>query len=425
MRYTVEKSTLGGSVTVTTSKSHTMRAILLASLAEGESRVRRALPSPDTEAMVAACTSLGANIARNGDDYTIHGTGGRLCTPDNVIDVGNSGQVLRFAGALAALLPQHTVLTGDHSVRHIRPMRPLLDALGQLGALAVSSKGDGKAPVIIRGPVRPGRVRMDGKDSQPVSAMLFLAAHLPGVTAIEVENPGEQPWIDLTLYWLDRLGVPYTARDYTSYTVQGRGRYPAFDYTVPGDWSSAAFPIAAALVTNSALTLENMDIADPQGDKAVLGMFERMGARIEVDEKAKTVTVHPHQGLKGIEADMNAAVDALPVLAAVACFASSPTRLTGAGICRHKECDRIAAMAEELGKMGARLEELEDGLIIHPSVLLGARADSRRDHRIAMSLAVAGLACGGMVINDVACVAKSFPGFAAAMRGVGAAIEEA
>lgn len=425
MRFLVDKSELAGEISVTTSKSHTMRAILLAAMAEGKSRVRQPLPSPDAEAMITACRALGAEILERNEELEITGTGGNLQVPSDVIDVGNSGQVLRFGAAMAARLPLYTVFTGDKSVRTLRPMQPMLEALGALGAFAVSSNGNGRAPIIVRGPVKAGKIRMDGADSQPVSAMLMLAACLPGSTEIEVNNPGEKPWIDLTLYWLDRLGVRYEHRDYACYRVSGREAWPGFDYTVPGDWSSAAFPLAAALVTNSEITLRNMDINDPQGDKAVLEMFRRMGADIEVDEAAKTVAVRRHDGLKGIEVDVNAAIDAVPVLASVACFAKSQTTITGAAIARQKESDRISAISAELGKMGARIEEFEDGLTVYPAQLHGAETQSRHDHRIAMSLAVAGLACGGTTVNDTACVAKSFPGFAQSMQGIGAKIKEA
>jgi 3-phosphoshikimate 1-carboxyvinyltransferase len=424
--YQVEKSSLSGSISVTTSKSHTMRALLFASMAKGRSRVRHPLASPDTAAMVSACSALGAKIEAHEECLVIDGVAGRPAVPAQVIDVGNSGQVLRFGAAMAALLPYYSVFTGDESVRTIRPMEPLLGALRQLGAFAVSSKNDGHAPVIVRGPVQPGAVVMEGLDSQPVSAILMLAAFLPGITGIEVKNPGEQPWIDLTLYWLDKMGVRCANSNYTRYTVQGRElpEFAPFDYTVPGDWSSAAFPIAAALATNSSIQLENMDIRDPQGDKAVLEMFRSMGAEILVNERDKTVLVKKHSGLRGTTLDVNAAIDALPVLAAVACFARSDTVITGARIARYKESDRLAAISAELGKMGAKIEEFEDGLLIRPSGLHGALVDSHRDHRIAMSLAVAGFASGGTTITDSACVAKSFPGFAKAMRGIGAAITE-
>ncbi|MDR2826304.1 MAG: 3-phosphoshikimate 1-carboxyvinyltransferase [Deltaproteobacteria bacterium] len=426
MRYRIEKSSLSGSIAVTTSKSHTMRAVLLASMAKGRSLVHAPLASPDTKAMIAACTALGAKIEDKEDHLVIDGVAGRPTVPAQVIDVGNSGQVLRFGAALAGLIPYYSVFTGDASVCTLRPMNPLLEALTQLGAFAVSSKNDGHAPIIVKGPVKSGSVLMEGMDSQPVSAVLMLAAFLPGVTSIEVKNPGEQPWIDLTLYWLDKMGIRYTNDNYTFYTVQGRDNpeFSPFDYTVPGDWSSAAFPIAAALVTNSVVRLDNMDIHDPQGDKAVLEMFTAMGADILVNDQEKSVLVQKRAELRGAEINVNKAIDAVPVLAALACFARSATTITGASIARHKESDRLAAICAELGKMGAKIEEFEDGLTVYPANLHGAQVDSHHDHRIAMSLAVAALACGKTVITDTACVAKSFPGFAAAMRNLGASITE-
>lgn len=422
MNYRIEASRLAGECAVPPSKSHTMRALLLGSMAKGQSLIRNPLPSPDTAAMITACRALGAGIERGDGLCIVNGTAGAPTVPEQVIDVGNSGQVLRFGAALAALLPHYTVISGDASVRSIRPMQPLLDALSQLGVLAVSSKGDGHAPVIIRGPARPGEVRMNGADSQPVSAMLFLAAFLPGVTRIAVADPGELPWIDLTLYWLDKLGVRYTNEAYCLYTVEGPTAYKGFEYTVPGDWSSAAFPVAAALVTGSQVTLRNMDMADPQGDKAVIGMLERMGARFAVSDDS--LTVLPHDGLCGITMDVNAAIDAVPVLATVACFAKGPTTITGAAIARRKESDRLAGIAAELGKMGAHIEEFDDGLTVYPGPLQGATVTSRHDHRLAMSLAVAGLVTGNTVVEDADCAAKSFPGFAAVMRGLGAAMTE-
>ena len=424
MNYIVKKSAIGGKVAVPTSKSHTMRAVLLASMAHGASRICQPLPSPDTAAMVHACRAFGATIDEGPEGFVITGTGGRPRVPEQVLDVGNSGQVLRFGAALAALSPHYTVITGDASIRNLRPMHSLLEGLSGLSAFAESSRGNGFAPVIIRGPAKAGQTRLSGRDSQPVSALLMLAAFLHGSTTILVDEPGELPWIDLTLYWLDRLGVEYTCDNYTRYTVQGPVSYTGFDYTVPGDWSSAAFPVAAALVQNTPLTLVNMDYADPQGDKAVLQAFEQMGARITVDEAEKCVYVHTHNGLHGAELAVNHIIDAVPVLAAVAAFASSPTRIYGAEIARHKECDRLTGIATELGKMGAHIQEEPGGLIITPAPLHGAITHSRHDHRIAMAVAIAALATGETVIHDTACVAKSFPGFAQIMAGIGADITE-
>ena len=420
MTYQVDTSQLKGNITVPPSKSHTMRAILLASLATGRSTVRGYLPSPDTDAMITACVHLGAHIEKMQNTLIIEGNAGALTVPKQVIDVGNSGQVLRFVAALAALMPHYTVITGDASICNIRPMDPLLQALSQAGALAVSTKGDGHAPIVIRGPITASHMVLDGQDSQPVSALLMMAAFLEGETTIEVRDPGEHPWINLTLYWLDRLGISYENNQFETYKVRGPTHYTGFDYTVPGDWSSAAFPIAAALITHSELTLENLDFEDPQGDKAILFALQKMGAKFEIDPSRNQLKVLPHAGLVGSDINVNEMVDALPILATIACFAKSDTHISGAAIARHKECDRIAAITQELKKMGADIEERPDGLVIKPRQLQGADVHSWHDHRIAMSLAIAGLSCGSTKIADTHCVAKSYPDFVTSFQSLGA-----
>ena len=446
MNMIIAPSIVSGTIHVPSSKSHTMRAILLASLARGESHVNSALPSPDTQAMIAACRAIGASISvvetARGLDLAITGTGGQPCAAETVIDAGNSGQVLRFVAAMAALGPHYAIFTGDASIRSLRPMQPLLDGLAQTGAFAVSSRGNGYAPVIVRGPARAGAVHIaDGQDSQTVSALLMLAAFLDGTTSISVDRAGETPWIGLTLHWLEKLGVPFTNKGFVQYTVTGPVVPEGFDYTVPADWSSAAFPIGAALVSNATITIENMDFDDVQGDKAILGCLESMGARFLQDRANKKLTVLPTKslpanGLRGATIDVNHIIDAVPVLAAIACHAKSSTTIKGAAIARHKESDRIAAIASELGKLGARIEERPDGMVVHPSCLHGTglqgtdlhggSTESHHDHRIAMAVAVAALGASGPVtIRDTACVAKSFPGFTATMRGAGAKMEEA
>ncbi len=224
-------------------------------MANGNSIIRHFLHSPDTTAMIYAMRSFGAQLELAENEMRVRGLNGKLASAENVIDSGNSGQVLRFVGALAGLCPAYTIITGDHSIRHNRPVRPMLDALTQLGCLAVSSRLDGYAPIIIKGPMQPGHAKLSGEDSQPVSGMMIAASFLPGKTTLEVTNPGEKPWIDLTLFWLKKLGIEVMHENYAKYTIAGHARIDGFSLSIPGDFSSAAFPIAAALVTNSELTL--------------------------------------------------------------------------------------------------------------------------------------------------------------------------
>lgn len=422
--YRVVASKLHGSLAIPASKSHTLRAILFAALAKGTSRIEQHLTSPDTQAMIDAVRLLGAKVDIQPNFLEIEGTAGKVQPAEDVIQCGNSGIVLRFIGALAGLLPQYTILTGDTSIRHNRPVLPLLNGLQQLGAFATSSRGDSYAPILIKGPLTKSQATLDGQDSQPVSGLIIAGAFAPYPIELNVLNPGEKPWIDLTLDWLTRLGIPYEAHDYTSYRLKGNAEIHAFGYTVPGDFSTSAFPIAAALLTDSELTLHAIDMNDCQGDKKLIAILEKMGARFDIDEKKRTLTVLKGARLKGVEIDINDCIDALPILAVISCFAEGTTQIVNGSIARAKESDRLTSIAQELKKMGAHLEEQPDGLVIHHSTLNGAELHSHNDHRLAMALTVAALATRSpSLISGVQCIAKSYPNFFEEFSAIGAEIE--
>lgn len=419
---TVTPSLLKGSLSLPPSKSQTLRAILFASLARGESCIDNPLNSPDTEAMCAACRSLGATIrhTKNGS-LVIQGINGKLVGSDNVLDAGNSGIVLRFVGAIAALGSQPIVLTGDASLRHNRPISELLRALTALGVRAESTRNNGYAPFIVQGPLKGGVATLNGADSQPVSALLIAAGLSTGSYEFYVEEPGEKPWIDLTLSWLKKLGIPCTHQDYCHYKIEGKGAPSPFTYRVPSDLSSCAFPVAAALVTGSTLTLEGIDWEDLQGDKKLFTKLQEWGAALTIDPKTRTLHVDGSKAFQGGILDVNDCIDALPILSVLACYAAKPTHLYNGAIARKKECDRIHAIATELSKMGAKIEEKEDGLLIYPSKLQGAALHSHHDHRLAMSLTVAALgARGTSTMSNTACIAKTYPTFVKDFISVGA-----
>ncbi len=423
-KFHILPSSLKGTVAIPPSKSHTLRAIIFAAMAKGESEIRNFLHSPDSTAMIQAMRTFGAKIDIKADHLRISGLSGKLPAAENVIDAGNSGQVLRFVGALAGLSPAYTIITGDHSIRHNRPIQPLLEALSQLGALATSSRLDGYAPMIIKGIMRCGKAQLSGEDSQPVSGMLIACSFLHGKTTIDVTNPGEKPWIDLTLFWLKKLGIDVVCQDYTTYTIAGNAKVNGFNTTIPGDFSSAAFPIAAALVTHSELTLTNIDMNDCQGDKKLIEILQKMGASVEIDHRNKTLHVRKGGKLQGMRIDVNDFIDATPILSVIACYAEGTTEITNASIARKKESDRLHAMTTELKKMGANIEEKPDGLIITHSPLHGAHVDAWHDHRIGMSLSIAALgAKGETLVDGIECIAKTYPGFAHDLRAIGAAIE--
>ncbi|MCK4869474.1 MAG: 3-phosphoshikimate 1-carboxyvinyltransferase, partial [Gammaproteobacteria bacterium] len=372
MKYICSCSTLSGSGCVTPSKSHTLRAILLTSMVNGRSTIANYLDSPDAHAMINACRMIGANIEIVDEkQLVIEGVNGLLQCPSDVINAGNSGQVLRFMSAMLALQSKYAVITGDESIRYNRPMQPLIEGINQLGAFCVSTKGDGYAPIVIRGQLEPGVVQLDGQDSQPVSALLLAAAFVDGTTEIKVESPGEKPWIDLTLAWLKRLGVRYENHDYRRYFVYGNVTYSGFNYSVPSDFSSVLFPVAAALVTKSEITLNNIDMQDVQGDKKALAVLQKMGANIIYDADTQQLTVKKTERLIAQEIDVNDFIDAVTTFAVIGCFAEGKTIIKGAQAARGKECDRIAMIVNELRKMGADITEFTDGIEIKTSKLIG------------------------------------------------------
>ena len=374
--------------------------------------------------MIDACRAFGAKIEQQPDRLIIEGVGGQLQVPDDIIDAGNSGIVYRFIACLACLLDQEIVITGDHSIRHNRPIKPLIDAMPKLGASIISKLNNNHAPIVVKGPMKAGQTTIIGKDSQPVSGLLIAAALTEGTTQIDVEQVGEEPWVQLTLDWFDRLGIDYQQQNYQHYQITGKAQIKAFDYEVAGDLSALAFPLVAALITNSEITIHQVDLNDPQGDKAIVDTLINMGAKFEIDAIKRTLKVCHGSTLTGIEFNINDFVDALPVMAVIGCFAQGTTTITGAEIARHKECDRLAAITAELTKMGATIEEHIDGLVIQQSALTGATIDSHHDHRIIMAIAVAALRADGITtINDTDWVNKSYPTFDQDLAKLGVNIE--
>lgn len=397
----VNPSSVHGALTLPASKSQSIRAILFASLASSPSRIDNLLPSPDIAAAHSAAEVLASKQA-------------------GIIDVGNSGLVLRLFGAIAALQRHPITFTGDHSIQNQRSVQPLTDGLRQLGATVAYQGKEGFAPFIVQGPIQGGKIKIEGGDSQPVSGLLIASAFAEGNTEILVEAPGELPWVALTLKWMKRLGLNVEHDEYRHYWIPGSQTIQGFEYTVAGDLSSLAFPLAAALVTDSELTITRIDRSDGQGDGVIIDIAQAMGANLRWD--AGTLHVLP-SSLRGIEIDCNPCIDALPILAVLGCYARGTTRLRNAAIARTKESNRIAAMARELSAMGAAIHETHDGLVIEHSPLNGAILSSHADHRVAMSLAVAALgASGPSQICDVACIAKTYPNFVLDFHRLGALI---
>ncbi len=418
VKITPSTSLLSGRLRIPSSKSHTLRAILFATFSEGTSVIHNFLEAEDTQAMIDACENLGAKISQRDRTLFVQGIGSSPLIVKGEILAGHSGIVLRFIGAMAALGSESIVITGDKN----RSVKPLLEALKQLGAVVKSQEGF--APFSVKGPLTQKKASLSGEDSQMVSALLMAASFSEGNFEIHVDHPGEKPWIDLSLSWLLRMGKKVSHEEYRVYHVQGEKKpCAAFEYTVPSDFSSLAFPLLAGIIQGEEIHFENIDFADCQGDKKVIDVLESMGAALERGKDfLKTGSV---SSLKGCHRDINDFIDGLPILAVAGCLAKGTTTLSNARVARKKESDRIRSMVLELGKMGAMIKEQEEGLIIQGSSLKGATLYGHGDHRVAMALAIAALkAEGATIIEGFECIAKTYPGFMRDLQSIGVDIHE-
>jgi 3-phosphoshikimate 1-carboxyvinyltransferase len=383
-------------------------------MAQGISRLTNPLMSDDAHSAVNAALEAGAGVEL-GTDWVIRGVGGRIADTCRKIDVGNSGTSLRIFTGLCALAGHPVTFDGDKSIRQ-RPMTPLLSALENLGATVVESAG-GKCPFTIKGPFRGGYTMVNGVSSQFLTALLLAAPLAAEDTEIVVENLNEKPYVEITLDWLRKMNIRFEQKGLDWFRVFGKQQYNAFERQIPADFSSATFPLMAAAITGSEILIKGLDFADHQGDKEVFTFFERMGVKIEHHPDGVLVTGGT---LRGIDIDMNNTPDALPAMAVAGCFAEGTTRLLNVPQARLKECDRIAASVKELRKMGAQIEELEDGMVIHRSRLTGTDVHGYDDHRMVMALCIAGMAADGVTTVDTAEAAGvTYPSFVEDMVRIG------
>lgn len=422
MRFTTSPSALAGRVRIPGSKSHTVRAVLLAALAEGDSTIREPLDSGDARSALAAAEGLGASVDAAGETWRITGIAGCPRAEGQTIDVGNSGTTLYMALAVAALSSEGAIrFDGDDQIRR-RSAGNLLASLRDLGATVTVEGENDCCPITVSGPLMGGETTIECPTSQYLSALLMACPLARGTTRIAVPLLYEQPYVTMTLNWLRELGVQVNhTEDYSSFEIQGGQSVTAFDKAIPADFSSATFFLCAAATTGSELLLEGLDMNDPQGDKAVVEYLRAMGATIT--EEVDGLLVHTGEGLHGCELDLNATPDALPAMAVAAACADGTTVLGNVPQARMKETDRIAVMAHELGKLGVTIEEREDALVVHGGSINGGTVHGHGDHRVVMAFAIAGLAAKGPVTVDTAeAAAITFPNFAELLAGAGGAI---
>ena len=394
------------------SKSLTNRALVLAAIADGPSVIHRPLRSRDTELMAAALRALGASIDTTGTDWQISPI---LEAPaEATIDCGLAGTVMRFVPALAASVPSRSHFDGDPHAR-TRPMTSMITALRGLGTL-IEDEGRGALPFTVHGDaaLAGGTIQIDASaSSQFVSALLLAAPRY--ARGIEVEHVGRpipsQPHLDMTVACLRERGVSVDDSHQNRWVV-APGTVKAIDAEIEPDLSNAAPFLMLALTTGGRVTIPHWPTSTTQPGDALRDLLSRMGAEIAL--RADGLTVRGTGAIHGIDVDLHDLGELTPALAALCALADSPSHLYGIAHIRGHETDRLAALATELSRLGARVEETQDGLRIEPATLHAGRFHTYADHRMAHAAVILGSVVPGVEVEDIETTSKTFPGFAAA-----------
>lgn len=402
------------------SKSYTNRALLIAGLADGTSVVDGALFSDDTRYMIGALRELGIPVedAEDAERVVVHGQGGSIPAASADLYVGNAGTAARFLTAALALGKGRYRLDGVKRMRE-RPIGPLLEALEQLGVSAQSEFGNGCPPIVVEGKGLPGGKTAIAGDvsSQFISALMLVGPCIP--RGLEIEIRGElvsKPYVDLTISIMAAFGAFATNDAYRVLRIPGGQGYRARPYLVEPDASSASYFFAAAAVTGGRIRVEGLGKNSAQGDLKLVDVLETMGCTVERGEDY--VELRGPGQLRGIDVDMGNMSDVAQTLAAIAPFAADPVRIRGVEHNRWKETDRVAAVTNELRRLGVDVDEHRDGWEIRPSAPGSATVETYDDHRMAMSFAVTGLRSRGIQISNPRCVEKTFPDFFERFRGL-------
>lgn len=406
---------ISGCIKAPASKSYSHRAFIAAALAEGESVLRDPLYSEDTLATLEACEALGALFQRYPDKCIVQGTAGYIRTPENIVDVKNSGTSVRILSSIAAIAPRanYTIFTGDESLRK-RPMQDLIDALENLGVDIVSSQSNGTPPIIVKGGFDGGETDINGSvSSQFISSIIMAAPYSKNPVTLNVRGTFvSKPYVNMTLSVISKFGIEFeydttNVPEYSSYYIEPQ-KYECADYTIEGDYSSASYMIAAASMLPSKITIKNLYEDSMQGDKIIIDIVEKMGAKVTRDKSS--VTIESDGNLEAFDIDLSNAPDLLPTVAVLMATANGESRITGVEHARFKETDRVHNCAVELENVGLNVEELRDGLIIRGTPE-GGFVDSHMDHRMVMAFYVLGLKIGDVKIKDASCYDVSFPNF--------------
>jgi 3-phosphoshikimate 1-carboxyvinyltransferase len=409
------------SVDAPPSKSYTHRALILASLATGESVIRKPLAARDTVVTCRALRSLGTPIRKENEDICITGTSGEFsCPPGCTLDMENSGTSMRLLMPVALLAGNPVLLTGSMRMQE-RPVGPLVDALNRLGGKIRYLKTPSCPPVCVEGALDGGDTRISGEvSSQFISALLISAPCAEKDVEIDVEGPvASRSYLDITLECMEYFGIAPVHDDFRHFSIPAGSMYRGREFLIEGDYSSASYFFAIAAVCGGRVRVRGLSPDSAQGDRMFVGALRLMGCSVICGRDY--VTVEKSGDLSGITIDMSSSPDTVQTLCMVAATAKTPTRITGIAHLKYKESDRLAATVALLNSLGGDASLSGDGILIRPAPLHGGTINPGDDHRTAMSAAVLALSRGDVVIEDAECVNKSFPGFFDVIRETGIA----
>lgn len=415
MKAYISKSSITGKAAAPPSKSYTIRALMCAALARGESLVRNPLKSDDTAAATNVLSRAGARIIEDKSDWRVVGRG--LKAPTEELFCRESAATLRFMTAISAVISGTTRLTFGPSLAK-RPLQPLLTVLSDLGA---SCRMEGGAVVVDGGRLEGGTVRLGSDISSQFISALLLAAPLTnqGLVIELAASPRSQPYVLMTMECLRHFGIHVSpSPDFTRLRVASQSYSPS-TYQVEGDWSQASYLLALGALAGEVL-VTNLNAESLQGDRIIINLLQKMGVRFSQRGGSVMVARSP---LRAINADVANAIDLLPTIAVLASVAYGESEIRGIASARLKESNRVSALRDELGKIGVRVVEGEDSLRISGAQPKGAEIDARADHRLVMAFAILGAVVGNVCILGAESVDKSFPGFWQMFRDCGGQVE--
>ncbi len=403
---------LNATVMVPGSKSYTNRALMMASLATGESVIKNALLSEDTRIMISCLGEIGIDVGSVPEENAliVKGCEGAIPVERVRLFAGNAGTVVRFMTAALTLGKGQYETDGIERMRK-RPIQQLIDALNRLGADMVSKEGTGCPPVLINASgLKGGRVEIPGDvSSQYISAILLAAPYASSdVSIVVIDDLVSKNYVDMTIDVMNKFGVDVERDSYREFCVKSGQNYKGCEYIVEPDASGASYFFAAAAITGGRVRVEGLGESSLQGDVKFVDILKEMGCSVR---KSSDWLEVEGGALRGVDVDMYDTPDVVQTLASVAVFAEGNTRIRNVRNLRYKETDRITAIVNELKKVGVDVKEFDDGIEINPSPPHSAEISTYNDHRMAMSFALIGLRVKGIKIKNPECVEKTFPDF--------------